>query len=197
MALLNNITSTLSSFKDICGRMGLSKPTVDLRQEMKALIAAGKVVQEGQRRGAKYRLADGVTAEDLEAASEAPQKAPEKAEAPEAPAPPKTLSMTSAATPKPVVEWDWEDPSEYTWTSHPQEEGELHRWLLENWETLAEKPSDIVRLGIRISEHPDCSARPLTVCNAICDLAQSGKIKVKHQVGTSGYQTEHLYGPWR
>lgn len=59
MTILDHITDQLEPFKAIVAKMGFETPTTDQRAEMTALIAKGLVIQEGVKKWARYRLADG------------------------------------------------------------------------------------------------------------------------------------------
>ena len=104
---------------------------------------------------------------------------------------PKTLSMTKKMPE--VLSEEFIDPENYLFSKNT-ELGEVHDFLMNIWPEEGLTPADVLEMGKRISEREDCKYSMLEVCNALADLAQHGKIRVKQTVMTNG-RFNH-YGLW-
>jgi hypothetical protein len=92
-----------------------------------------------------------------------------------------------------TLEEGWLDPATYRFSSNT-ELGEVHEYLMQVFLEEGKRPADVLEMGYRVSSREDCTHSMLTICNALSDLAQVGKIRVKRVVTTN--DRFHLYGTW-
>jgi hypothetical protein len=94
---------------------------------------------------------------------------------------------------KEVLEESFLDPKTYLF-SRNTDFGEVHEYLMTVFLEEGDRPADILEMGYRISHREDCKHGMLLLCNALSDLAQAGKIRVKAVTTTN--DRFHLYGNW-
>ena len=94
---------------------------------------------------------------------------------------------------KQILEESFLDPATYTFSQNPQL-GDIHEYLMSIWPEEGLQKGDVLEVGFRIAKRPDCIYKMVQVCNALADLAQVGKLRVKRVVSST--QTKHIYGIW-
>lgn len=92
-----------------------------------------------------------------------------------------------------IVNEKFLDPENHLFSEDPQND-ERHEYLMGIWPEEGKTPAQVLEMGLRISKREDCKFSMLEMCNALSELAQAGKVRVKFVRMTN--DQFNLYGLW-